>query len=169
VRAGALRSRGARRRRLRHPAETPRCLAWWLADLVLAQRLRLADPGAAADWAGAWLGVPFRRHAPADPAGSGGVSSRRCAWPQCKGVAEACRQAAEIARRATRLETVTPKLRTKGAGEVIQMLLDDDAVPGTLRTKKPVALASRRLFERLTELEAVRELSGRATFRLFGL
>ncbi|RWG27974.1 DUF1403 family protein, partial [Mesorhizobium sp.] len=62
-----------------------------------------------------------------------------------------------------------PKLRAKGAGDVMQRLLDDDAVSGSLTTKNLSRFASRRLFERLQQLEAVRELSGRATFRLFGL
>ncbi|TJW46566.1 MAG: DUF1403 family protein, partial [Mesorhizobium sp.] len=43
------------------------------------------------------------------------------------------------------------------------------AVSGSLATKNLSRFASRRLFERLQQLEAVRELSGRPTFRLFGL
>ncbi|RWH45198.1 MAG: DUF1403 family protein, partial [Mesorhizobium sp.] len=80
-----------------------------------------------------------------------------------------CRLAAELSRRAERLIAVAPKLRAKGAGDVIQRLLDDDAVSGSLTTKNPSRFAARRLFERLQQLEAVRELSGRTTFRLFGL
>ena len=62
-----------------------------------------------------------------------------------------------------------PKLRAKGAGEAIQRLLDDDAVPGTLHTAQLTRWGSRRLFERLLALDAVRELSGRAAFKLYGL
>ncbi|WP_245499075.1 DUF1403 family protein, partial [Mesorhizobium sp. M7A.F.Ca.AU.002.06.1.1] len=62
-----------------------------------------------------------------------------------------------------------PKLRAKGASDVIFLLLNEDAVPGTLTTKNLSRFASRRLFERLQQLDAVRELSGRTTFRLFGL
>ncbi|RVB81588.1 DUF1403 family protein [Mesorhizobium sp. M7A.F.Ca.AU.002.03.1.1] len=61
------------------------------------------------------------------------------------------------------------KLRAKGASDVIFLLLNEDAVPGTLTTKNLTRFASRRLFERLQQLDAVRELSGRTTFRLFGL
>ena len=82
---------------------------------------------------------------------------------------EACRIAGDIAPRAARLIEVAPKLRAKGAGEVIQFLLDDDAISGTLQTKSLTRWGSRRLFERLTALGAVRELSGRASFRLYGL
>ena len=82
---------------------------------------------------------------------------------------EACRIAGELAPRAARLIAVTPQLRAKGAGEVIQLLLDEDAVPGTLQTAHLTRWGSRRLFERLLGLAAVRELSGRASFRLYGL
>ena len=82
---------------------------------------------------------------------------------------EACRVAADLARRAARLTAATPKLRAKGAGEAIQALLDDDAVPGSLTTAHLSRSGSRRLFERLIALEAARELTGRSTFRLYGL
>ncbi|MEO9339716.1 DUF1403 family protein [Mesorhizobium sp. SB112] len=85
------------------------------------------------------------------------------------GAAEACRMAAEIARRADRLAEVTPKLRAKGASEAIRLLLNDDAVSGSLTTPKLSRFATRRLFERLTEFDAVRELSGRTSFRIYGL
>ena len=62
-----------------------------------------------------------------------------------------------------------PKLRVKGAGEAIKRLLNDDAVSGALTTPKLSRFASRRLFERLAGLDAVRELTGRSTFRLYGL
>ncbi|TGV63540.1 DUF1403 family protein, partial [Mesorhizobium sp. M00.F.Ca.ET.149.01.1.1] len=52
---------------------------------------------------------------------------------------------------------------------VIFLLLNEDAVAGSLTTKNLSRFAARRLFERLQQLEAVRELSGRPTFRLFGL
>ncbi len=86
-----------------------------------------------------------------------------------KGAAEACRLAAEIARRAARLAAAAPKLRAKGAGEAIQMLLDDDAVSGSLTTPQLTRWGSRRLFELVATLEAARELTGRSTFRLYGL
>ena len=143
-------------------------LAWWLADLVLAQCLRWPIPVPLL--IGQVHGSAFRSGGTRQRIQLGAEGFERAVClATVRGAAEACRQAAEIARRATRLAAVAPKLRAKGAGEAIQMLLDDDAVPGTLRTKNLSRWASRRLFERLTELEAVRELSGRATFRLFGL
>ena len=59
--------------------------------------------------------------------------------------------------------------RSKAAGDVIALLMTDDAVSGSLTTRTMTRWASRRLFERLHQFEAVRELSGRATFRLYGL
>jgi hypothetical protein len=86
-----------------------------------------------------------------------------------EGAADALRCAAPIAHRAERLLAVAPKLRAKGAGAAIQKLLEDDAVPGTMTAKNLSRFGSRRLFARLQGFEAVRELSGRAAFRLYGL
>ncbi|MDX8522061.1 DUF1403 family protein [Mesorhizobium dulcispinae] len=143
-------------------------LAWWLADLVLAQSLRwpLPLPLLIAEA----FGPAFRTEA-------GGKRIR----PDEKGferavcvalvhaAADACRLACELARRAERLLAVAPKLRAKGAGDVIFLLLNEDAVAGSLVTKNLSRFAARRLFERLQHLDAVRELSGRTSFRLFGL
>ena len=52
---------------------------------------------------------------------------------------------------------------------MIKLLLNEDAVPGTLQTASLTRWGARRLFERLTALGTVRELSGRASFRLYGL
>lgn len=144
-------------------------LAWWLADLVLAKSLRWPRPLSLLMTQA--FGPAFR-----DEAGGGkrirpgeeGFERAVC-LALVQGAVEACRLATEIARREERLIAVAPKLRTKGAGEVIQRLLDDDAVPGSLTTKNLSRFATRRLFARLQQLEAVRELSGRTTFRLFGL
>jgi hypothetical protein len=62
-------------------------------------------------------------------------------------------------------------LRAKGAGRVIELLLSDDAV-SPARAAKAARLsdrAARRLFDRLIELGAAGELSGRPNFRLYGL
>lgn len=76
---------------------------------------------------------------------------------------------AELGRRAEKLLAVAPKLRAKGADTVVQKLLSGDAMVAS----DPVAGISdrglRRLFDRLVELGAVRELTGRPTFRIYGL
>ncbi|MDD9723563.1 DUF1403 family protein [Sulfitobacter sp. PR48] len=80
---------------------------------------------------------------------------------------ETVRQAADLARRAARLKAVAPKLRAKGAGDAVEMFLTGDAVaPSALPLPDR---AARRLCDRLVDLGAVRELTGRDTFRLYGV
>lgn len=84
------------------------------------------------------------------------------------GAGQAVPLAADLARRAARLYAVVPKLRAKGAGRAVEMFLSRDALA-------PAALdfmsdrAARRLCIRLVDLGAVRELTGRDTFRLYGV
>ncbi|BAB52528.1 DUF1403 family protein [Mesorhizobium japonicum] len=141
---------------------------WWLADLVLAQSLRWPRP------------LPLliaQAFGPVFRAEGGGTRirpgqkgfERAVCVALVQGAAEACRLAAELSRRAEKLLAVAPKLRAKGAGDVIFLLLNEDAVAGSLVTKTLSRFAARRLFERLQHLDAVRELSGRTSFRLFGL
>jgi len=76
-------------------------------------------------------------------------------------------QAADLTRRAAHLKAVAPKLRAKGAGAAVEMLLTRDAVaPSALPMPDR---AARRLCDRLVDLDAVRELTGRDTFRLYGV
>ena len=80
---------------------------------------------------------------------------------------EAVRQAADLARRAAHLKAVAPKLRAKGAGDAVEMFLTRDAMaPSALPLPDR---AARRLCDRLVDLGAVRELTGRDTFRLYGV
>jgi len=144
-------------------------LAWWCADFVMAQKLRWPKP------------VPLLMAQVLAPAFRSGDSrgkrirpgeerfERAVSLAMAQGADDALRLAAELARRAEKLVAIAPKLRAKGAGEVVKKLLDDDAVPGTLTTKTLSRFGARRLFERLQTFEAVRELSGRDSFRLFGL
>lgn len=80
---------------------------------------------------------------------------------------EAVRLAADLARRAAHLKVVTPKLRAKAAPAAVEMFLTRDAVaPSALPLPDR---AARRLCDRLVNLGAVRELTGRDTFRLYGV
>lgn len=143
-------------------------LAWWLADLVLSLRMR---------WPRAVPLLATQIHAPCLRSGARGARCRpgsteflrAASLAAAAGSAEACNLGAAIARQAARLEEIAPKLRSKQAGEVLGRLLEDDAVSGSLTTRTLSRWASRRLFERLIDLGAVRELSGRATFRIYGL
>lgn len=146
-------------------------LAWWCADLVLAQKLRW--PRSAPLLMAQAFGPAFRTQGTraagtrVRPGGEG--FERAVCRALAQGAADACGLAGELSRRAERLAAVMPKLRAKGAGEVIKRLLDDDAVSGSLTTKTLSRFGTRRLFDRLQTFEAVRELSGRSSFRLYGL
>lgn len=147
-------------------------LAWWMADLALSWRMgwRHAVPLLASQ-----IHTPVLRIGPDRPNGrprgrpDAPAFERVVCLAAAAGAAEACRVAAGIAQKAERLGEVTPKLRAKGAGDVIDQLLSDDAVSGSFTSKAMTRWASRRLFDRLQKLDAVRELTGRSTFRLYGL
>ncbi|MFG6511468.1 MULTISPECIES: DUF1403 family protein [unclassified Sulfitobacter] len=80
---------------------------------------------------------------------------------------EAVGLTADLRRRAAHLKAVAPKLRAKGAGAAVEMFLARDAVaPSALPLPDRGA---RRLCDRLVDLGAVRELTGRDTFRLYGV
>jgi hypothetical protein len=143
-------------------------LAWWLADCALSWRMgwRHAVP-----ILGAHMHAPLLRAGPdGRRARPGSEAFEQAAFVSAAlGAAEACRLAADMAAQAERLRAVMPKLRSKAAGDVVERLVGDDAVSGSLTTKALSRWASRRLFDRLVELGAVRELSGRPTFRIYGL
>ena len=87
-----------------------------------------------------------------------------------KGAARACDLSAELGRRAQKLLAAQPKLRAKGAPAALQALLDEDSLSASSKIGGQISeRGARRLFDRLVALGAVRELTGRATFRLYGL
>jgi hypothetical protein len=142
--------------------------SWWLADCALSWRM---------GWTHAVPILGLQIHAPQLRSGfegrrarPGGDGFERAAFiAAALGAADACRLAADMAAQAERLRAAVPKLRSKAAGEVVDQLRGDDAVSGTLTTKNLSRWASRRLFDRLQTLGAVRELSGRPAFRIYGL
>ncbi|MCF3639660.1 DUF1403 family protein [Rhizobium sp. TRM95111] len=148
-----------------HPSAEP--LAWWMADLLLARKFgwRVPVPLLMAERYGKPLrGGPRGRIAPDEPQFPRGFLSTATV----AGLS-AARLATDVARRAQSLTAAAPKLRAKGAADVIDGLLGDDALPGSFRSPRLSRFASRRLFDRLLEFGVVRELSGRSAFRVFGL
>ena len=85
------------------------------------------------------------------------------------GAGQAVPLAAELARAAARLQAVVPKLRAKAAGRAVDLFLARDALAPAALTAFMSDRAARRLCDRLADLGAVRELTGRDTFRLYGV
>jgi hypothetical protein len=143
--------------------------ALWLADLVLAQQLRWDAPLpllVTTITRASLRTVAGRRPKPSDPEWTLSVMLGYVQAAQ-----ETYALAGELSRRSETLLRAAPKLRAKKAARVVDLLLADDCV-SPARAAKAAGLsdrASRRLFDRLVELGAVRELSGRANFRLYGL
>jgi len=86
-----------------------------------------------------------------------------------RAAARACDLHAELARAEARLREVAPKLRAKGSSAALAHLLAEDALTTASQIPGLSERGLRRLFDRLVGLGAVRELSGRPTFRLYGL
>ncbi|WP_330085119.1 DUF1403 family protein [Methylocystis iwaonis] len=148
-------------------AETAELLALWAADLVLAKRLGWDRPLALLA-----LRVGERRDATGRrlrPGEAGWPSAALRAYALA--AADAHLAAIDLTRRASTLLAVLPKLRAKPAGRVVALLLADDGVTpaAAARATGMSDRAARRLFDRLVELGGARELTGRETFRIYGL
>ena len=139
-------------------------LALWLADMVLAHRLK---------WP---MAVPLiaSRIRRGDLRAAARAGAADDVWPKASALAYARAAAGaadlyvDLVRRADRLLAAAPKLRGKDADTMVAILMMEDAQPaGAGKTASDRSM--RRLFERLVSLGAVRELTGRPTFRLYGL
>lgn len=143
-------------------------LAWILADNVIAARLGWSAP------------VPLLLSARFDPVlrlrqGRGRMNPEDPDFARalCLAFSVAIRQALNsanaIARNASSLLTAAPKLRSKGAQTIIQQLLEEDSLLATAPDSGLSRWAAPRLFARLISFGAVRELSGRSSFKIYGL
>jgi len=148
----------------------------WFADALLAQRLgwKHAMPLLGGEAALAVRSGRSRRSAKASPAAGTEIEidqKKRLLAAHARAALRAIDLSAELARRADRLLAVAPKLRAKGAAAVVDRLMNEDALVAS-RGEQETGMSDRglrRLFDRLVELGAVRELSGRSTFRIYGL
>jgi hypothetical protein len=152
------------------PAADAEILALWAFDLAIAVRLHWPRPVPliATKILDPTLRLPGadRRPMPGDPA-----------WPNVAAGAialaaiSALDLAADLSRRSETLIAAAPKLRAKPAAKIVDLLLAEDCVsPAEAARQAPMTdRAARRLFDRLIALGAVRELSGRPSFRLYGL
>lgn len=143
-------------------------LALWLADAMLA--LRLNWPAAAPLLANQVLHPSLRSEDVGRRPRPGDADwTRACCLAYARAASAACELGAELSRRAERLYAAAPKLRAKAAQKIVAALLEDDVLSAGHRIEGISDRGLRRLFDRLTALGAVRELSGRETFRLYGL
>lgn len=152
----------------------PRTVGCWFADAMLAQRLGWthAVPLIGGEAAGANGSRRPRRGAiilppkgiEADP-----ERAKTLLAAQARAALRAIDLSAELERRADKLLVVAPGLRARGADVVVDRLLSDDAIVASANIAGMSDRSLRRLFERLVELGAVRELSGRAAFRIYGI
>lgn len=150
-----------------------RAFGCWLADALLAQRLGWAH-AAPLLGAEAALGASVRprRSAASSVATSIETNPERAKSllaAQARAALRAVDLSAALERRAEKLLGVAPKLRAKAAGMVVERLLSNDAIVASEEIAGMSDRGLRRLFDRLVELGAVRELSGRPTFRIYGL
>jgi len=145
----------------------------WLADALLAQRLgwTYAVPllGSEAD-----LGVLRRVRRLASASTPAEVETRSdlakgLLVAKARAALRAIDLSADLGRRAERLLAVAPKLRAKAADIVVEKLLFEDAIVPSEKIAGMSDRGLRRLFDRLVQLDAVRELTGRPTFRIYGL
>ncbi|MGF6862068.1 hypothetical protein ABIE69_002647 [Rhodobacteraceae bacterium MBR-64] len=130
----------------------------WLADLRLARALgwRVAVP---------LLGTQPRTR-PRTPAGNREAAALQAL---ARAAVQAVDLGADLGRRADRLAAVAPKLRARGAAAVVARLLEVDAMSAAQPVPGMSDRGLRRLFDRLVDLGALRELTGRGSFRLYGL
>jgi hypothetical protein len=147
------------------PAEAE-TLALMVADLVLALGFKWAVP---VPLLAAAIAHPSFRRAGRRPAPGDSDWEARCYPAYALAAAEAHARAIELMRRADRLGSITAQVRTRNREQGLALLLADDVVAPASLCGLGSDRAARRFCERLAELGGIRELTGRATFRLYGL
>jgi Protein of unknown function (DUF1403) len=138
-------------------------VALWLADAVLAHRLKWPAPVPL-------IAGQIRRSDLRAAVRPDGVGAWQTSWmlAYARAAAAAADLYAELTRRAHHLLAAAPQLRARDAARMVEILLTEDAQAATAGASA-TDRSSRRLFERLVAIGAARELTGRPTFRLYGL
>lgn len=139
--------------------------ALWLADAILARRLKW---GAPIPLLPTYIKRGDLRMAPAYLDGDE-TWLKACYAAYTDASGQAHNLAIDLTRRTQKFNAVMPKLRARGAENAIQKFLTEDAVSPVSLTGYMTERSARRLCERLVSLGVVRELTGRPTFRLYGL
>jgi hypothetical protein len=147
--------------------ETAEILGVWAADIVLARGAGWTRPVpllATALWK--LTDELGRRPRPGD---QDFVPKALLAY--ARAFAEAHATAADLMRRAETLAVAARKLRTRHADKVVRLILDEDGVAasGAARGAGGSDRAMRRFFDNLVRQGALRELTGREIFRIYGL
>jgi hypothetical protein len=142
----------------------PRDITLWLTDALLAKILRWERAVAVF---GNAAGSASERRSPAES--EAGRAPQAKLHAAAGAAIRAIDLVAELVRRSDTLLSVAPKLRAKGSDNVVAKLLGEDAAVASQPILGMSDRGLRRIFERLVELGAVRELSGRPTFRIYGL
>ncbi len=104
-------------------------------------------------------------------------SEQRISQHILKSIESTIRGAHDLSSKAAILRSFAPKLRAKGSDAAVALFLSEDAVaPSTMLspmikgTNIPMTgRAARRFCDRLVELGMAHELTGRSTFRLYGI
>lgn len=92
-------------------------------------------------------------------------------------IKDTTRIAGDFAARAAALKAVAPKLRSKGSDAAVALFLTEDAIGPSMMLSPTIKgttipmndRAARRFCDRLVELGVAHELTGRPTFRLYGI
>lgn len=95
--------------------------------------------------------------------------SLACAQAVVRAGVPALHLAADLARRAAYLRALAPRLRAKGAMQALDLVLSRDAIAPSMLVGELSDRAARRFCDRLVALGGLREMTGRAMFRLYGL
>lgn len=76
---------------------------------------------------------------------------------------------AELGEKAERLLDAAPQLRAKASDDVVEKLLSEDALTASYEVPGITRWGMHRIFERLISFGVLRELTGRNTFRIYGV